>query len=590
VLLVGYEPAQVATSGLLELLGPQPITALAGGHDAMGVEKASLDEAGARRAIEAQRDRVSAFAVSALFGVRNPDHELRVRELAVAMTGKPVTCGHELASSLGAPRRALTVALNAGMIPHVQQLIEAVEQILARLEVDAPLMMVKGDGSLIGARMALRQPVGTVLSGPAASVVGACALTGLRDAVVADMGGTTTDIAVISDGSPRLDAKGALIGDWRPMVDAVQVYSIGLGGDSEVRFSGGEGLRVGPRRVVPVSLLAYQYPQVLPWLERQLQAAPNARHNKIALRLQRDEALLAQLTDRERTAWELLAEQPLELDRVVGQDRALARALGRLERKGLVIYSGFTPSDAAHVLGLSRHWSRAGAVLAAGIWARQMRWLYGYGSWGRGDVAAPSREVLDLVIRTICHKLIEAGLNDHGRLTEARSKDLAGLLTEMIVDGRQGGGGNPLFGLRFAAGRAVVAVGAPASCYYPEVASRLGVDLRIPAHAEVANAVGAVMGSVVQRVHITVTQPVRGTFRVYTKQGPSDFGELQPAVEHAERIASAEAVERAREAGAESVVTRVSREDNSVDHDIDGFLFFDARITVTASGRPRLQA
>jgi N-methylhydantoinase A/oxoprolinase/acetone carboxylase beta subunit len=482
----------------------------------------------------------------------------------------------------------MTVALNAGMIPHIRHLIDAVEGILSDLSIDAPLMMVKGDGSLVSARTALQQPVGTVLSGPAASVVGAAALSGARDAVIADMGGTTTDIAVVTNGSPKLNAQGAMIGSWRPMVEAVQVYSIGIGGDSEVRFSGGEGLRIGPRRVVPMSLLADQFPQVIPWLRRQLQAGPNARHNRIALRLQEDAALLGELSEAEREVWAMLAEGPLELDALVARNRTLARALGSLERKALAVYSGFTPSDAAHVLGMCRHWSETGAKLAAQIWARQMRWVYGYGSWDSDDTLSPCHEVLEAVIRAISERLIEAGLNEHGVLNEKQSNNLSGLLTDLVLRGDAAHAGEPLFQIKFAEGRPLVAVGAPASTYYPLAASSLGVSLRVPKHAEVANAVGAVMGSVTQRAHITITQPVRGLFRVFTLHGPVDFEQLDDAVAHAERLVMDAAVQQAHAAGAEVVETRVSREDNSVNHNIDGYVFFDTCVTAIASGRPRL--
>jgi N-methylhydantoinase A/oxoprolinase/acetone carboxylase beta subunit len=122
---------------------------------------------------------------------------MQVRAWVKELCDVPVTCGHELASSLGAPRRALTVALNARMIFHVKALIDSVQKTLADRAIDAPLMIVKGDGSLVNVASAMQRPVSTVLSGPAASVLGACALSGLQDAIVADMGGTTTDIAVV---------------------------------------------------------------------------------------------------------------------------------------------------------------------------------------------------------------------------------------------------------------------------------------------------------------------------------------------------------------------------------------------------------
>ena len=509
----------------------------------------------------------------------------------------PVTCGHELASSLGAPRRALTVALNARMVSHVAALIAAVRQTLDRHRVDAPLMMVQGDGTLVNVARALKRPVATVLSGPAASVLGACALSGRSDAIVADMGGTTTDIAVVRGGQPELSSEGAMVGQWRPMVEAVKVYAIGLGGDSEVRFGGGEGLVIGPRRVVPLSLLAHEHPWVLQVLERQQREAPHASQIRFAQRLQSDAAMLARLSEDELAALQRLAQGPVDVERANIEERSLSKAIARLERKGLAIYSGFTPSDAAHVLGLSSHWSTEAATVGARIWARQMRHLYGLGTWAQGDAVAPSRDVVDKVMGAISQKLIEAGLNDAGQMNEANAGKVANLLTAMALHagaglgageagaGEAGHGGAPsVFSLRFAPELPLVAVGAPAHSYYPAVARGLGMALELPQHAEVANAVGAVLGQVSQRVHVTVSQPVRGVFRVFAGTGPRDFDALAPAIALAQQLASAEAQLRAIDAGAASATVVLSRWDNQVHNDIDGHMFFEARVTATASG------
>jgi N-methylhydantoinase A/oxoprolinase/acetone carboxylase beta subunit len=505
----------------------------------------------------------------------------------------------------------MTVALNARMITHVKALIDSVKRTLHARKIDAPLMIVKGDGTLINAASALARPVGTVLSGPAASVIGACALSGVANAIVADMGGTTTDIAVVRNGRPELSVDGALIGDWRPMVEAVKVYSIGLGGDSEVRFLGGKGLAIGPRRVVPISLLAHEHPEVLPVLERQQNESPHGSQIRFALRLHSDEALISRLPDDELRAWERLAKGPVDLERSNIEDRPLSRALARLERKGLAIYSGFTPSDAAHVLGMATHWSQAAATLAARVWARQMRYMYGLGTWTLGDAVAPSRQVVDLVLSTICQKLIEAGLNDAGQMNEDRASNMAALLTQMALQGRKPTGNtasdpatsatpsggsatvapsSSVFSLQFAPDMPLVALGAPASSYYPAVAEALGMQLRVPPYAEVANAVGAVLGEVSQRIHITVTQPVRGTFRVYTKGGPKDFAGVDAAIAHAKELAAAEAAQNAISAGADGTTVAFSQTDNTVNNDIDGNMFFEAIVTATASGAPRTRA
>jgi N-methylhydantoinase A/oxoprolinase/acetone carboxylase beta subunit len=585
-LLPGYNPTHIEKSGLLDILGEEHVITLAGGHNAMGNEREPLDLESARQAILDNRDRVSAFAISGMFGVRNNSHEQQLRQLVKELSGKPAACGHELASSLGAPRRALTVVLNARMIPYIEHLILSVKQILSDLEINATLMMVKGDGSLVNTETALQQPVGTVLSGPAASVIGACTLSGVRNAIVADMGGTTTDIAIVTNGQPELSEDGAKVGDWQPMIEAVRVYSVGLGGDSDVRFRTGEGLAIGPRRVVPLSLLAHQYPQVLPYLRQQLEASPNARNNRFALRLESNQALMSQLSPAEKEAWDALEKEPIELEWAVNHNRSLARSLARLERMGLVIFSGFTPSDAAHVLGFCHHWCNEAAELAALIWVQQMRRVYGFGRWERGDAITPCRQVIEQITQITCQKLIEAGLHQHGRLNDANTLRLTELLTGLILGDKRFSAENPLFKLNFAPDYPVVAVGAPASSFYPGVAEQLNLELIIPPYAEVANAVGAVMGAVVQRAHITITQPLHGQFRLFRKEGPQDFSSLAEAIACAEELAQNEALQLAEQAGATAIKIQLSRENNEVDHDIDGYLFLDTRITATASGRP----
>ena len=100
-------------------------------------------------AILARRGTVEAYAVSGYFGVRNPDHERRVRGLVEELTGKPVTCGHELTNQSNAVRRATTVALNAHLILPLRQLMTDVQDTLVSLDIAAPLMVVRGDGSLV---------------------------------------------------------------------------------------------------------------------------------------------------------------------------------------------------------------------------------------------------------------------------------------------------------------------------------------------------------------------------------------------------------------------------------------------------------
>ncbi|EPJ45649.1 MAG: hypothetical protein OFPII_26640 [Osedax symbiont Rs1] len=586
-LLVGYHAKQLQKNAILDLVTESGAVLLAGGHDAVGNEKCRLDEDAARRAILKFKDSVSAFAISSVFATRNSSHELRLRALVEELTGKPVACGHELASSLGAPQRALTAVLNARMIPYIQQLISSMIKILARHKITAPLMIVKGDGSLVNIDTALQQPVATVLSGPAASVIGACALSGLKNAIVADMGGTTTDIAIITNGQPQLSADGARVGDWQPMVEAVKVFCIGLGGDSEISIKGANVLCLGPRRVVPLCLLADQYPWIVTRLKLQLAEYPNARNNKFVMAVETNQAVLNKLTSDELSAWEILKQGPIELDQAVNQGRNLAKSLAKLQRLGLAIYSGFTPTDAAHVLGLSDHLNSEAAVLAAKIWSHQMRCLYGIGRWKKDDAIAPSQQVYDLVIENINKSLIEACLHQSGKLSQAKARQLTRLLSGLILSSSDSS--EKLFELNFCADYPIVAVGAPAASYYPAAAKALGVALHLPKHAEVASAVGAVMGSVIQRAHVTVSQPSYGLYRLYWNQTPQQFNDLDEALATAVELAKAAAIRLASAAGAIDIEVSISKTNNQVKHDIDGELFLDCRVSATAIGRPDCQ-
>jgi N-methylhydantoinase A/oxoprolinase/acetone carboxylase beta subunit len=588
LILAGYSSTQVERAHLAQIVRDGRLLLLDGSHDATGIESAPLDLDAARKVVLEWNNNISAIGVSAIFGIRNPAHEIALREMIRTYTNLPITCGHELASSLDAPRRAVTVAINASLIPFISELICSVQKILGDLSIGAPLMVVKGDGSLVRAEIALQRPVETVISGPAASVIGACHLSRSKTAIITDMGGTTTDIAIVTDGQPDISDQAALIGDWRPMVETIRVISVGLGGDSEARFKGGQGLALGPRRVIPMSLLGYQFPRVLADLEAQLSGPPTPRSNRFALQLHADQNQLTQMSPIECEVWQRLADGPLEMERLSQENRQQTKAIAALVRKGIVIYSGFTPSDAAHVLEFTNHWSANSAELAAKIWARQMRHVYGWGTFEPKDANKPARVVHELVIRQIMSNLVSAclsvgGGNEHPTNLRRISEILTGWLTIA-------GSTTPeFFSVNFHKDRKLVAVGAPAPLYYPDVSNNLGLKLEIPAHADAANAVGAVVGCVTQREHMSITQPTFGLFRAHDKQGPTDFALLKDAIQFSETVTEARARAKAQSAGATTIEIVTEHMQTSVEpDDLSAEVFFECRVTSTATGRPSM--
>jgi N-methylhydantoinase A/oxoprolinase/acetone carboxylase beta subunit len=587
LILIGYDEAALQRASLGAAIARDPVVFLAGGHGPLGDEQAPLDREGARAAIAQHAGRVEAFAVAGYFSVRNPSHELWVRDLVRETTGLPVTCAHELTSNLDAPRRALTAVLNARLIPQIQTLVLSVRERMKALGAACPLMVVKGDGSLITDEVALMCPVETILSGPAASVVGAQALSGESDIVVSDIGGTTTDIAVLRGGRPVLDSKGAVVGGWRTMVEALSVHTFGLGGDSDVRLADepwpeGPGLEIGPRRVVPLSLLGHQRPAVLSELQAQIRLdRPRDWDGRFALRLRTADP--ASLGLAERRLWDALADGPHSLNGLLRNFAAML-PLSRLVERGLVVYGGFTPSDAAHLLGKQQDWSLEAARLGAELLARR--------GLAERRLPAMSAEALaelthERVVERSGEVLVEALLAEEGeRPLEAGRGPGRRLIGRALkpAAARRAGLIAPSLGLTLP----LVAVGAPAASYYPVLAERLGARRVVPPHAEVCNAVGAVAGGVTQRVKVLVTAPAEHRYRVHLPDGPRDFPDREAALGLAREAARDLAREQAVAAGASAPdieLEEIRREAEVVGGDP---IFVEAEVIATAAGRPRL--
>lgn len=589
LLLLGYPPDALDREGLSQALGSDPVVFIDGGHTITGEEQRPLDLNAARQAITMHAGRTAAFAVSGYLGVYNPSHELAVRNMVRELTGLPVTCGHELTSNLNAPRRALTTVLNARLIPLLQQLIQAVQDMLSEKAIHAPLMVVKGDGSLIKASVALEHPVETILSGPAASVVGARYLSKMEDVFVADMGGTTTDIAILRAGKPILNEEGAIIGGWKTMVEAVSVHTSGLGGDSQITWDKSGDMFLGPTRMVPLSLLAHQYPAVLAALRQQVSQASFKLHDgQFALRQRPLDVARENLTPFQTMVWEALADGPVALDLLLESEVTMLKsyALERLVERGLVVISGFTPTDAAHALGYIQEWSLEGANLGAELMARQ---------------AGKCTSVSIMQIRDLCQKVVHQMTVQAGKaivstaLAEGYHMNMNGKnsLGCLLVDQALAGQDDldTLMEVSLTLRRPLVAIGAPVRTYFPAVAEKMHTQLIIPDHAEVANAVGAVAGSVMQTLRAFIKPLAPERFRVHLPVGIQDFDNFEEAIAYATEEARSLADEHARYAGASAVQVHISRKDQIIDSGNgvpSGGFFLGTEIKATAIGRPKL--
>jgi N-methylhydantoinase A/oxoprolinase/acetone carboxylase beta subunit len=579
-LLIGFDEQMVERSAI-KRAGGGVIVRVRGGHDATGEEAEPLDAEAIDAAVREFGAQVEGFAVAAMFSVRNPAHERRARERIRAACAKPVTCSHELSSQLDAPKRALTAALNARLTPQIAHLLQALEQVLEREGISAPVMVVKGDGTLMKAEVALEYPVETVLSGPAASVVGAGFLSGLEDFAVADMGGTTTDVAIVVGGRPVVRAEGAVIGGWRTMVEAIDVHTSGLGGDSEVYFDREQRLAVGPRKAMPLSLLVEQFPAVLSDLRRLAgEERPPVFATRFAFRnAGRDPD--AHLDRLERRTWDALDVLPRRLAEVARTDLGV-EALRRLVDRGLATLAGFTPSDAMHVLGRQQGWNVEAARLGATILATEERNARGRAE--RDSAETFCERTYQHVVREAARVVLESALaRDPGVEAKNGRWGPLGVLIEDVVAGRSFSG---LIDARMRLATPLIAIGAPVGAYYPEVARRLGAQLLVPEHAAVCNAVGAVAGVVSETCDVLVNQPTFKVFRVHDPAGSRDYPEAHEAIEDAKRVSRELALAAARRAGASNPHVETSVTERRAHAGSADDYLAEATVCSRATGRP----
>ena len=578
---VGFREHDLEAHGLREALGGDPALVITGGHNHAGGQTIPLDTAALAEWL-AEDQGISAFAVASQFATRNPAHELEVAEMIRVATGRPVSCSHHLSAKLNGPKRALTALLNARLIGMIAQLIDKAEGKLRDLGIAAPLMVVRGDGALISADQARARPIETILSGPAASIVGARWMTGADHALVSDIGGTTTDIAVLRDGRPAIDPAGARVGPWRTMVEAVAMRTTGLGGDSEVHvveegLSG--GIALGPRRVIPVSLIAAEAPEIVhKVLQEQMRASTPGEHDaRFARAVPGVEA--GGLQERDTILLERIGNGVHPVGKIL-KTRMEAQALKRLVMRGLVQVSGVTPSDASHVLGRVGMWDTEAARMALTLMGRKRT---GSGNMLATDPEALAQTIIDQLTHQTCLALLEAGFAeedvDFGRPPEVLARHV---LMQKGLDKHKG-----IIRLDAGLDVPVIGLGASAESYYPAVGNRLSCEMILPEHAGVANAIGAVVGRVTIRRSGTVTAPAEGRFRVHFDAGPEDFADSENAMGALQKNLEKEAKSEAIAAGAEDITVTTSR-DLKVAQAEGREVFLEAEITVEASGRPRI--
>ncbi|ADE36501.1 hydantoinase/oxoprolinase family protein [Methanohalophilus mahii] len=472
-----------------------------GGHDHKGLEMQELDIKTIESFVENVKDKVSAFAISSHFSIRNPDHEIKTREMIQTIVDMPVVCGHELSQDIGAYERAVTATLNARLIPVIKQFIETIVKEIRRRGISARLLMLKCDGSVTGIEDALKKPIETVFSGPAASLIGASHLSGRHTCVTIDVGGTSTDVSSISKGVPELSESGGIVGGWKTRVRAIHMETSAMGGDSGIWTRKG-GLFIGPRRVIPLSLAAEMYPGFVSKLKNASHPQRDICDENIqpARFFVKNGSGKHELTDSERKVLDVLGNEPMSYRELTSISRShiSSNMLDSLISKRFIRVIGFTPTDVLHVLGDYEQWNVEAASIGADILAR-----FAFSSKFEICETLKEKFALNMAYDLMCFSL-------------------PNIEKESIMDTLTGN-----YSATFKMKLPVVLIGGPVAPYVKLLGKIVDADIILPDHADVGNAIGALYGKGIKRLEYLIrpaslSEPDQD-FIVFSQNGRKSF-------------------------------------------------------------------
>lgn len=578
--LIGYDPELISSFNMAARFATPNYHYFAGGHDLYGREKEPLDLPAILEKVNEITDDVDAIAVSSYFSPLNPTHENRVYEAVSSVCDLPIVLGHQLSTRLGSVERATTAALNASLLAVLQDFVIAVRRAMEHREIDAPLMMVRGDGTLMSDEFAARTPVETIHSGPAASAIGGRFLSSLDDALILDVGGTTTDLALIEEGQVTVSEEGATVGDYETAVSAADLFSVALGGDSHITLDREKHIALGPERVVPLAYLASQYPEVgkrLQALSRRAWSEASPEWLEYWFLLREPEERLLQSAQEKRLV-EFLRGGPKPLPEIVDRlDVLHAGQIGAKElwRQEIIGKAGLTPTDLLHVERRYSPWDTEASQLALDIFA----------NYQFKEPEEIQERVWEQATEMIVHAVVTF-------LSKRSLPPPAGMKSEEDI-------GhwfffNSIYDLHphletlFRLRRPIIGIGAPAGFFLEEVSEALHTELILPEHHEVANAMGAIAGSVMVVEEVMVYPRLNESglevlgYYVQTSEDREDFGEaeLEKALTHARELAHELALGAALRSEADNPEVVVKMETEGLD---------TYRIQAKAMGNPRLE-
>ncbi len=432
-----------------------------GGHTITGEEDEPLDMESLVDTLQELRKEVDSYAVCGAMSIKNPTHELVAEKAISLIDPKPVFCSHRVSSHPGMQERAATACLHAKLMPLMVDFLSSIQRSMLSLGLECSISIICGDGKDADLEETIERAAITMASGPAATARFGSFST-RESALIVDVGGTTTDICLLKNGHPVLSDEGCRIGPWQTHVEAVDMYTAAGGGDSQVLCTRDGEVVLGKNRIQPLTVTR-DLPDPNQWLQPMgdhYMALPNAAGKHL---IQGNNTLLEAL----ETHGPLAASRLAEITGIQGI--ALEKQVERLAFEQHLVLSGFTPTDALHVLGELQVGNAEAAKKAASIYGRHL------------GISPESfcRRVVGKTVETIAESILTY------LARSVWSTDHAAVMLNQQT--------NEYFSLHFSVHLPLIGIGAAAPFFLPKVAERLGTTITFPDHYAVGNAVGAAL-------------------------------------------------------------------------------------------------
>ncbi len=575
LILIGYDKELIERYDLASKIPAETIGYFKGGHNAQGAKLESLDRKGIKKWVIENQDNIDAIAVSGYFSPLNSEHEEAAFKIIKENSSLPIVMAHQLSTKLDSIKRASTASINASLVAVMQDFIQAVKYSLSELNIKAPLMIVRGDGTLMPSSEAVWKPVETVLSGPAASAIGGRFLSANGNVLVVDMGSTTTDMALVDNSKVVVSEDGARVGNCQTAVEAAKIRTISLGCDSRIHHNEKNELKLGPERVRPLSQTAMHHDNVVSDFYNLQNSTTMGRnpedieywymHDPV------DDNTYESLNDKQKKALDLI-QKPYRLSdllKKVGVYHVGNLNLDDLIRQGKIECSALTPSDLLHVERSLNLWDREVAKAALEYYCRI------YSKAPKMFIEEVFSKIIDILAEEIIIFLACQNIDPTEMPVSIDGKWGKWMLQQILHSD------NYFLSIDADSRYPIVGAGSPAKHFLRQTARTVNAKFILPEFFDVANAVGAVSGSVAETreaIVFVIDDKEKYSYIAKHEGRRKEFKEYADCCEYAEQKAKKLARDAAIKAGATDCFVEVKRK-------VEGSLL---RFVARAIGNPKL--